>query len=67
MPKFKKGDRVRVRLDSASTFRGRIGLIDRGPVTHPNVHDCFYMVRFGEQHFLPTTQFAESELEAVPN
>jgi len=67
MPKFKKGDRVRVRSDSASTYRGRIGLVDRGPITHSGALDSFYVVRFGEKDFLATIQFPENELEPVPN
>jgi len=32
MPKFKKGDKVKVRVDTTSPYRGRIGIVDREPI-----------------------------------
>lgn len=44
MPNFKKGDKVRVRRDCASSYRGRIGVIENE--LSKDSHGFWYMVKF---------------------
>jgi hypothetical protein len=63
MPEFKKGDKVRVRLDSASPYRGRSGVVDK-----EGTKDSFrswYMVKFESRGLAAVSRFAEEELEAI--
>ena len=61
MPKFKKGDKVRVRMDTTSPFRGRIGTIDE----EPNEKAFYYMVKFESAGFTRAYFFAEQDLESI--
>ncbi len=63
MPKFNKGDRVRVRLVSHSRYRGQIGVVDDNPSRSSS--GFWYMVRFDWKGLHPATLFAEEDLEAV--
>lgn len=63
MAKFKIGDKVRIRPDASSQFRGRIGTIEKLPNEYANVNA--YMVKIEMQGFTPTCQVLEKELEAV--
>ena len=69
MPKFKKGDKVRVHLDSHSPYRGRIGVVDDKPSMYssPSRHSSgfWYMVRFEWKGLQPAARFMEEELDAV--
>ena len=63
MPKFKEGDRVRVRLDTASPYRGRIGVVNGEPS-----QDSFgysYVVKFEARGLTIVYRFVERDLEAV--
>ena len=60
MPQFKKGDKVRVRMDVASPYRGRIGTVDEEPAKHAYWH----MVRF-ESKGARTYFFTERDLELL--
>ena len=63
MPKFKKGDKVKVRVDTTSPYRGRIGIVDREPI---KVSTGFsYTVKFESTGFTRSYLFAEHDLEAV--
>jgi hypothetical protein len=63
MPKFKKGDKVKVRLDTASPYRGRIGIIDEELIGDPN--KCWYMVKFESKGFIRSYRFVEQDLEGT--
>ena len=63
MPKFKKGDRVKVRFDTTSPYRGRIGVVDREPFK--DFHGFGYMVRFGLEGSTTVCRFIEQDLEPM--
>lgn len=57
------GDQVRVRLDSASPYRGRTGMIEQ---QLPNdTRGFWYMVRFESRDLSTTVRFVERDLEKV--
>lgn len=60
MQKFKKGDAVKIRLDTTSPYRGRNGIINENPI-----NDSFgnwYMVKFESNGFKPVQRFVEQDL-----
>ena len=63
MPNFKAGDKVRVRLDSASPYRGRIGVIDKESIK--DSYGFWYMVKFELRDLLTVNRFIEQDLEGV--
>ena len=63
MPNFKQGDKVRVRLDTASPYRGRIGIVDEKLVR--NSYGSWYMVKFESQGFARNYRFVEQDLELM--
>ena len=63
MAKFKIGDKVRVRPDANSQFRGRVGTVQKLPNEVTNVTG--YMVKIDLQGFAPTCQISEKDLEPV--
>ena len=63
MPKFKKGEKVRMRLDTASPDRGRIGTIDEEPFKDSD--GFWYIVKFGSRGFARKYRFSEPDLESV--
>ncbi len=63
MPKFSKGDKVKIRFDSTSPYWGQTGVIDREPVKEPT--EFFYVVKLDINGFPVSGHFAEKELEAV--
>jgi hypothetical protein len=63
MPKFNKGDRVRVSLASHSPYRGQIGVVDENPSRYSG--GFWYMVRFDWKGLHPATLFMEEDLEDV--
>jgi hypothetical protein len=65
MPKFNKGDKVRVHLDNDSPFRGRIGTIEEEVVG--DSFGFWYMVKFESKGFKLSYRFIERDLEAVNN
>jgi len=69
MPKFKKGDRVKVVFSSHSPYRGQIGVVDDEPSKYsspPKRSSGFwYMVRFEWKGLHPAARFMEEDLEAV--
>jgi len=61
MAQFKKGDNVKVRLDTSSPYRGRAGVIAGTPTK-----DSFgfeYAVKFESQGFIRNYRFLEQDLE----
>ena len=63
MPKFKKGDKVRIRLDSSSINRGRVGIIDEEP--KQDTMGFWYIVKLEIRGFIGSYPFAEQDLESV--
>ena len=63
MPKFNKGDKVRVRLDTTSPYRGRIGTVDEEIVG--DSFGYWYMVKFESKGFTRSYRFEEQDLEAI--
>jgi hypothetical protein len=69
VPKFNKGDRVRVRLTSHSPYRGQIGVVDDNPssYSHPSTgsSELWYLVRFDYKGLHPAVRLMEEDLEAI--
>jgi hypothetical protein len=63
VPKFKKGDKVRVRFDTPSVYRGRVGTIDEEPKRDSS--GFWYMMRFESRGFTGAYSFGEQDLEPV--
>jgi hypothetical protein len=63
MPKFKKGDRVKVRLDTNSPYRGRSGIVNENPIK--DSYGYWYMVKFESKGYTPAYRFVEQDLEAM--
>jgi hypothetical protein len=63
MAKFEKGQTVKVRTDTTSPYRGRIGVVAREPVKKG--FDFLYIVKFEGRGFSPVVEFIEKDLEAV--
>ncbi len=63
MTKFTKGDKVRVRTDTTSPYRGRIGIIDEEPIK--DSYGFWYMVKFESKGFIRSYLFVELDLEAI--
>ncbi len=61
MPVFKKGDKVKVRFDTASPYRGRAGFVDEEPVQ--DSYGFSYMVKFESNGFTRVYRFLERDLE----
>jgi hypothetical protein len=63
MPKFKKGDRVRVRLDTSSPYRGRIEIVDEEPTQDSN--GFWYILKFESGGFTRSYRFLERHVEST--
>lgn len=63
MPKFKKGDKVKIRFDSTSPYWGKAGVIDREPVKESVGFS--YMVKLDIDGFPVVSRCMEQELEPV--
>jgi hypothetical protein len=63
MAKFSIGDRVRIRLDANSQFRGRFGTVEKLPNEYINMPG--YTVKIELQLFTPTCQVQEKDMETV--
>lgn len=61
MPKFKKGDKIKVRLDTTSPYRGHIGTVDEEPIK--DSFGFWYMVKFESKGFTRNYRFVEQDLE----
>ena len=65
MPKFKRGDKVRVRPDSASPYKGCIGVVE-GALKEES--GFLYIVQFGKSGDLALTDnFMEEDLQTIGN
>ena len=63
MTMYKKGDKVRIRLDTVSPYRGRIGVIDEEP--SEDSWGFWYMVKFESKGFIRHYRFLEQDLSSV--
>jgi hypothetical protein len=63
MPKFNKGDKVRVCVDTTSPYRGRVGTIDEEIVG--DSFGFWYIVKFETKGFNRSYRFNEKDLEAA--
>jgi curved DNA-binding protein CbpA len=61
MPKFKKGSKVKISINSASQHRGRTGVVDKEPIK--DTFRFWYMVRIESKGLTTVRRFAEEELE----
>jgi len=61
VPKFKKGSKVKISLNSPSQYRGHIGVVDKEPVN--DAFRFWYMVKIESKGFTTVRRFAEEELE----
>jgi hypothetical protein len=64
MAKFKKGDKVKVRMDNPSPYRGRVGIVDRDPL-NADSYGFSYMVKFESNGLKSTHSFNETDIEAA--
>lgn len=68
MPKFNKGDKVRVRLTSHSRYRGQIGVVEDSFENHStspvSSSSTWYMVRFEWKGLHPAARFMEEDIES---
>ena len=65
MAKFKKGDKVRIRVDTFNPFRGRIGIVDNEPHDNEPATVVGYMVKFESKGNISTCLFDEQVLEVI--
>jgi ribosomal protein L21E len=65
MAEFKIGDKVRIRLDANSQFRGRIGTVENEPNDNESATVVGYMVKFESKGNTSTCLFDEQVLEAI--
>ena len=63
MPKFKRGDKVRIRPDCASPYRGRMGAVEEEPSKDSS--GFWYMVKFELKGLRVVNRFFEEDLEVV--
>jgi hypothetical protein len=63
MTKFKQLDNVRVRGDTASPYRGRIGIVGGEPIR--DSFGFWYTVKFESKGFLRNYRFVEQDLELI--
>jgi curved DNA-binding protein CbpA len=63
--KFRKGNKVKIKADSPSPYRGRIGVLDKEPTK--DAFRFWYMVRIESKGLTTVTRFAEEELEELGN
>jgi hypothetical protein len=68
MPKFNKGDKVRIRLTVHSPYRGQTGVVDGNPENFSSSSTgssgLWYMVRFEWKGLHPAVRFKEEDLES---
>jgi len=61
VPKFKKGNKVKIGVNSPSSYGGHTGVVDKEPVK--DAFRFWYMVRIESQGLTTVTRFAEEQLE----
>jgi curved DNA-binding protein CbpA len=61
VPKFKKGSKVKISVNSPSPYRGQTGVVDKEPVN--DAFRFWYMVKIESKGLTTVRRFAEEELE----
>ncbi len=61
VPKFKKGSKVKISVNSPSQYGGYTGVVDKEPVK--DAFRFWYMVRIESKDLATVRRFAEEELE----
>ena len=61
VPKFKKGSKVKIGVNSYSQYRGYTGFVDKEPMK--DAFRFWYMVKIEFNGFTTVNRFAEEELE----
>ena len=61
VPKFKKGSKVKISVNSPSPYRSQTGVVDKEPVN--DVFRFWYMVKIESKGLTTVRRFAEEELE----
>jgi curved DNA-binding protein CbpA len=65
VPKFRKGSKVKISVNSPSPYRGQTGVVDKEPVN--DAFRFWYMVNIESQGLATARRFAEEELEGSGN
>lgn len=65
VPKFKKGSKVKISVNSPSPYKGHTGVVDKEPVN--DAFRFWYMVRIESKGLTTARRFAEEELEGLDN
>lgn len=63
VPTFKKGNKVKIGVNSPSPYRGHTGVVDKEPIK--DTFRFWYMVRFESKGLTTVRRFAEEELEEL--
>jgi len=63
VPKFKKGSKVKISVNSPSPYKGHTGFVDKEPVK--DAFRFWYMVRIESKGLMTVTRLAEEELEGL--
>jgi curved DNA-binding protein CbpA len=63
VPKFKKGSKVKISVNSISPYRSHTGVVDKEPAK--DAFRFWYMVRIESKGLTTVTRFAEEELEGL--
>jgi curved DNA-binding protein CbpA len=63
VPKFKKGSKVKISVNSPSPYRGHTGVVDKEPAK--DTFRFWYMVRIESKSLTTVRRFAEEELEEL--
>jgi curved DNA-binding protein CbpA len=61
VPKFKKGSKVKISVNSPSPYRGQTGVVDKEPGN--DAFRFWYMVKIESKGLTTARRFAEEELE----
>lgn len=65
VPKFKKGSKVKISVNSPSPYKGHTGVVDKEPVN--DAFRFWYMVKIESKGLTTARRFAEEELEGLDN
>lgn len=60
-PKFQKGSKVKIKIDSPSAYGGQIGVVDKDPIR--DAFRFWYIARIESRGMTTVRRFAEEELE----
>jgi curved DNA-binding protein CbpA len=61
VPKFKRGSKVKISVNSPSQYRGQTGVVDKEPIN--DAFRFWYMVKIQSKGLTTVRRFAEEELE----